>query len=324
MSYQNQKSNPPRIENIFSPYSFILALKESIDSPLLKKEILIEGIYQISGKQPYNEHYYDRLAEESNKQEVTIMVPESIRRNLKDGDTAKFRCWSFCKQKDGGAIEPILKVIEHLSVTERRLSYRTILSNEIYLQKQQKGTKDLGSLVRSNVRAGRQTTLYLVCGKEAVVDNDVIHALGEQISHYNVQKLRTSFQTEDGLTSYVKELSGRCNPGEVVAFVRGGGDRQDLEVLNSPALCRETINLPAVTLSAIGHQVNTTLLDKVADRSFITPTELGTKLRELVVEENRSILKEHKDKRNRNLLIFVIMLLAIILGIKIGNRYQFF
>jgi exonuclease VII large subunit len=54
---------------------------------------------------------------------------------------------------------------------------------------------------------------------------------------------------------------------------RGGGE--NMEIFNKASLADEALKLKCPFLAAIGHKQDTSLLQKVADKSFITPTELG-------------------------------------------------
>lgn len=85
-------------------------------------------------------------------------------------------------------------------------------------------------------------------------------------------------------------------------MVRGGGDRQSFEVFNDLALAEKFIELIPFTVTALGHTVDETLLDKLADRSFNLPHDYGASLHVIVnklAEEktnSRAILIEEVKK----------------------------
>lgn len=66
---------------------------------------------------------------------------------------------------------------------------------------------------------------------------------------------------------------------ELLVISRGGGE--NMEVFNKPSLAEEALKLKCPFLTAIGHKQDTPLLQKVADKSFITPTELGQYFNEI-------------------------------------------
>jgi exodeoxyribonuclease VII large subunit len=60
---------------------------------------------------------------------------------------------------------------------------------------------------------------------------------------------------------------------DVVCIIRGGGSKTDLIFFDSYALCRAAALFPRPVLTGIGHEIDESLLDKVAHTHFITPTD---------------------------------------------------
>jgi exodeoxyribonuclease VII large subunit len=71
---------------------------------------------------------------------------------------------------------------------------------------------------------------------------------------------------------------------EVVIIGRGGGGSEDLLAFNDERVVRRVASLRMPTVSAVGHEVDTTLTDLVADVRAATPSEAA----ELVVPELRA------------------------------------
>ncbi|MCL2101373.1 MAG: exodeoxyribonuclease VII large subunit [Fibromonadales bacterium] len=60
---------------------------------------------------------------------------------------------------------------------------------------------------------------------------------------------------------------------DVVCIIRGGGSKTDLVFFDSYALCKAAAFFPLPVLTGIGHEIDESLLDKVAHTHLITPTD---------------------------------------------------
>ena len=77
-------------------------------------------------------------------------------------------------------------------------------------------------------------------------------------------------------------------PGLDLCIVgRGGGAREDLGAFNSEAVCRALANVRVPTISAVGHEIDISLTDLVADHRAATPSAAA----ELAVANRRDVLR---------------------------------
>ena len=65
---------------------------------------------------------------------------------------------------------------------------------------------------------------------------------------------------------------------DVVVLVRGGGSRTDMAAFDGDPIARTVATLPVPVLTGIGHEIDSSITDVVAHRSFKTPTAVAAEL----------------------------------------------
>src|ERR1700722_586427 len=75
---------------------------------------------------------------------------------------------------------------------------------------------------------------------------------------------------------------------DVIVTGRGGGSLEDLWAFNEEVVARAIFNSPIPVVSAVGHEIDVTIADLVADKRALTPSEAG----ELVVPQRADVLTD--------------------------------
>jgi exodeoxyribonuclease VII large subunit len=84
-------------------------------------------------------------------------------------------------------------------------------------------------------------------------------------------------------------------PPEVIVIIRGGGSADDLSAFNDEQLVREIAASRVPTLVGVGHEVDVSLADMVADVRAATPSNAA----ELIVPDRRELLQVVRQSRRR-------------------------
>jgi exodeoxyribonuclease VII large subunit len=86
---------------------------------------------------------------------------------------------------------------------------------------------------------------------------------------------RATVQGAGAAQSMVRALDmlARVPEVEVIILGRGGGSADDLAAYNDEALARKVASLSVPVVSAVGHEIDTTLTDLVADARAATPSQ---------------------------------------------------
>ena len=91
------------------------------------------------------------------------------------------------------------------------------------------------------------------------------------------------------------ELLYRIDGIDIIIITRGGGSAEDLWVFNEESVARTISASPVPTISAVGHEIDITIADLVADIRAATPSMAA----EFAVKEKNELLNELKNLSRR-------------------------
>ncbi|MGN0983527.1 MAG: exodeoxyribonuclease VII large subunit [Gemmiger sp.] len=114
----------------------------------------------------------------------------------------------------------------------------------------------------------------VVTSKTGAALQDVIHVISRRwpltrllLAPVSVQGL----EAESSIVAGIRALDLDPRP-DVILITRGGGSKEDLWVFNSERIARAAYACSKPVVSAVGHEIDYTILDYVADRRAPTPS----------------------------------------------------
>ena len=118
---------------------------------------------------------------------------------------------------------------------------------------------------------------------------DFLKVLGRRYANIDVTVVPARVQGDRAVEEMVRaiELINRTLPVDVIVLTRGGGSMEDLHAFNEEALALAIRASGIPVVSAVGHEIDTTISDLAADLRAPTPSAAA----ELLVAEKTSLLR---------------------------------
>jgi len=261
----------------YNPSSLIGIFNNALTIEITKKAFRIRGIYLPGKGVNYNGFYYDSLKDESSDACVTLILPAPIRHDLTSGQTIE--CTGYLTKRvelNAGKVALYVNVIELLSQQDSKYTDEQLKAFEVLQKKAEQGYKDVDGFIKKRIIQQQPVTVTILVGKTAIIDSDIKHQLKEAIGFYDFkfERVNLSFETEisNALLTHDKNA-------DILVVARGGGE--NMEVFNRSSLAEKALTLTSFFVTAIGHKEDTSLLQKVSDKAFITPTALGQYFNEI-------------------------------------------
>ena len=134
------------------------------------------------------------------------------------------------------------------------------------------------------------TRLGLITSVGSAAYNDFIQTLtssGYGFKVYLTDAMVQGDQTEKSVLRALETLT-RLDL-DLICILRGGGSKTDLYFLDNEAIARKIAGYPKPVWTGIGHEIDTSILDYVANRSFKTPTAVAEELLARFVQMRRQL-----------------------------------
>jgi len=226
-------------------------------------------------------HYYFNIKDENSNLSIVLFRGDGMRnpliRKLKDGDLI------LCQGSIG--------------VYEKRGSFQLIAKRIFPDGKKGSAHEEFLKLKAKLTKEGifdldKKTPIPPIPAKIAVITaihgaalQDFLNVYRRYATYTNILIIPTQMQGESAPSEIIQGLNraihAKC---DLIVLTRGGGSSEDLNAFNNEALVRAIHKTKVPLISAVGHHVDTTLCDYVADMRCETPTAAAESISRIQLE----------------------------------------
>jgi len=221
---------------------------------------------------------------------------------LKD-DRAQLRCVMFAREAVGLPIDPDegsrIRAFGELTLYEARGDYQLVVRRieaegaeglwRIAFEKLRAKLEAEGLLEPSRRRPlpAHPVCVGVVTSMEGAALRDIVSVLARRAPWTRVVVRGTRVQGEGAALEIAKALRALGSSGlaDVIIVGRGGGSVEDLWAFNEEPVARAIVDCPVPVVSAVGHEVDVTIADLVADLRAPTPSAAA----EAVVPDGQTV-----------------------------------
>lgn len=261
---------PSEIIGIFNS---ILA-KQSVNAQV----VYLRGIYLASGRQSYGGYYYDTLRDEDRQEEITIIVTELQRENLKNGNLVNVGGVIGRNVNSRGQIQINLNVSRIDIVQEQAIDEAEIKRMELRQKKASVGFKNVDSLLEQLLYTDQRPQVALVFAQTSITMSDFEAGINAAKSAIDFTERRVNFSNSQELVRTLQALDEF--DFSVIALVRGGGG--GIEKLDELDVLESIVSLRTPIIAAIGHVEEKLFIKQLVDKCAPTPNGLGQYFSEMV------------------------------------------
>lgn len=234
-------------------------------------EVLVEG--EVTSWRTYpSGHAYFGIKDSSAK--VGAVMFSGRRRFLRfepeDGMRVLVRCRVTLYERDG-RFQLSVHSLELLGEGALEVAFRQLMER---LKKE-----GFFAVERKKPLPERPVRVAIVTSREGAALHDILRVLDERAPILQAVLVHTLVQGEGAAHSIAaaicradRGLRALKRPVDLIIVGRGGGSREDLWAFNEEVVVRAVAGSRTPVLSAVGHEIDTSLSDLAADASAPTPT----------------------------------------------------
>ena len=250
----------------------------------------MRGIYFKKKHDPSWKKAYDILRDEDEQKEITIVIPLSLRENIKDGSLVQLGGNISRVLKDNGYIQLQLHVSRIEVVQDQVISEEDIKRTELRNKKSLAGFKNVDTLLEEILYRGGRPKIALVFASTSITMSDFNAGKEAASAHIDFDEFRVPFSKADEVSGLLEALDG-TEAYDAISLVRGGGG--GIEALDDLTVLERVVSLDTPLICAVGHVEEKIFIKNLADKVASTPNGLGVYFSNMV----ESVIQKRNSSR---------------------------
>ena len=278
-----------KIEKFFTVSQITRKIRASLEYNFSNVSILGE----ISNvRKPGSGHVYLTLKDKSSQLQAVVFrnIANKIKFELKDGmEVISFG--SVTVYEPRGQYQLIINKIEPKGIGALQLAFQQL--------KEKLEKEGLFDQTHKKPIPFIPQKIGIVTSPTGAAIKDILNIIDRRFANIEILIYPVKVQGEGAaqeIAEAITELNALTDIDVIIAG-RGGGSLEDLWAFNEEVVARSIYNSRIPVISAVGHEIDLTIADLVADKRALTPSEAG----ELVVPR-KDLLLDMLEKLNTRLL----------------------
>ena len=278
-----------KVEKVFTVSQITRKIRASLEYNFSNVSILGE----ISNvRKPGSGHIYLTLKDKSSQLQAVVFrnIANKIKFELKDGmEVITFG--SVTVYEPRGQYQLIINKIEPKGIGALQLAFQQL--------KEKLEKEGLFDQTHKKPIPFIPQKIGVVTSPTGAAIKDILNIIDRRFANIEILIYPVKVQGEGAAQEIAEAITAlnALTDIDVIIAGRGGGSLEDLWAFNEEVVARSIYNSRIPVISAVGHEIDITIADLVADKRALTPSEAG----ELVVPR-KDLLLDMLEKLNTRLL----------------------
>lgn len=323
-----------KAEDTITVSTLLSLYANSLSSTIDGKLIIVEGFFSDNNNKLYGQYYYDEIVSKEKQHKITIQITQALKSKIVSGSYYNFQGYMSRGQAldNDSRLKVFFRVAKILKYKEE-VQLISKVEYDIIRARFDREFPIIQDILLSKIERELKPNLEIITGVQSTSHDDYINQLLDK-EYYNIRHHKCNLSSNVEMLKFLENYN--FEDSDLLVILRGGGS--GLEVFDDIELCRKVIGLPVPFITGIGHDQDKTLLQRVSDMGFSTPTAVGAFLQKIVntykdririisnmdlemerfkklVESEKSLLNNQISTQKNNLKIVWMVVALLILSV---------